>query len=182
MSYTSYESASNECLRMVESLCRHVARDNGKFSEQTVPTLAVVERYITTAYYWVVSKLAERGYDSEQTETEVVGLLQTLNAYQAAIAIELSLPTNDESGTGNARFQALIDMRDSLYASIESGALGQMGASSSSNTARQPLVTGVSISRKQVAEDDTDATQHRIRRGAFEAPGNPLPYRAEVQE
>lgn len=176
MAYTAYETAANEALGEVQSLCRHAARASGAFSSATVPSLAAVERYLTTSYYWIQGLLRRAGMSPTQTDTAVLGVLQQLNVYDVCIKIELSLPANAETGEGNNRYDTFEERRKELMEMFADGTLAAMpDAVLLSSALRTPIVTGVSISRKRVAEDDTDRTQHRVRRNQFQAPGQLSP-------
>lgn len=172
MAYTAYETAEGEALGEVQSLCRHAARSAGAFAATTIPTLPAVERYLTTSYYWIQGLLRRAGLSSAQTDTAVLSILQQLNVYDTCIKVELSLPTNAETGEGNNRFDTFEERRKDLLEMFTDGTLAAMpNAVLLDNALRTPVVTGVSISRKRLAEEDTDRTQHRIRRGQFQAHG-----------
>lgn len=107
-----------------------------------------------------------------QTDEAILGILQQLNVYDTCIKIELSLPTNAETGEGNNRFDTFEERRKDLLEMFTDGTLAAMpGAVLLETDMRTPIVTGISISRKRLAEEDTDRTQHRIRRGQFQAHG-----------
>ncbi len=168
MSYSSFELASGDALREVQHLCRHAARAGGAFSSSTVPTLASVEQYLTTSYHWIRSRLAKGGLSDTQTLTAVLGVLQQLQVYDVAMKVELALPTEAAGGGASERWTLFRELRDELATMISDGSLAAIGATERTDDKhRTPFVGGISKSRKDVMEDDTDINQHRIKRDQF---------------
>lgn len=171
MAYSGFELASGDALAEIERLCRHAARGTGgTFSGSTVPTLASVEQYLTTSYYWIGSQLVKAGLSTTQTDTEVLGVLQQLQVYDVAMKVELALPVAAADGGPSARWETFRELRDELKMLIGDGSLVALGATELDEAARKwrvPFVGGISIARKAVMRDDTDAVQHRVRRGQF---------------
>ncbi len=175
--YTAYESADDEAVNGVESLCRHLT-DSGDFSPTTTPLIEEVERWLTTSYYWIQGLLAKAGLSTTQTASSILGILEQLNVYDVAVKTELSSPATNLDGEPNARFITFTERRDELMAMLTDGTLAAMGATVDSTAAarRTPVATGLSIARKKVAEDDTDRTQHRVRRNLFHRPDGTEPW------
>lgn len=171
MSYLGYELTAGDALLEVQELCRHAARQDGRFTAATVPTLVAVERWLTTSYYWIAGQLRRHGFDTVQTNAVVLGILQQLNVYDACLKVEMSFPVESSSGEPNSRFQFFLDRREELLEMIGDGTLAAMGAEVVPNAGREPVLTGQFLSRKQLAEDNTDRTQHRVRREQFTYPG-----------
>lgn len=169
MSYTAFETANGEAKADVEALCRHAAESG--FSSSTVPTLAAVERWLTTSYYWIQGLLHRAGLSGTQTATNVVAILQELNVYDVCIKVEMALPTQIESGDPNERFQVFVDRRAELLDAIRDGTLAGLGASEYDAGQRKPVAGGLSIARKAVLTEDTDAVQPRATIGRFNNPG-----------
>lgn len=164
--YTAYETADGRCLEAVEAYCMHLTSD-GHFNDETVPAGNDVERGITSSYYLVAGILAKNGYAVAQTDTEVLGILQELNALDAAIRIELSNPITG-IGEPNERFNALQARRDEIISWIEnSQMLTVLGAEEADvgSASELLLLTGISKARKRSVEDDTDYIKPRFRRG-----------------
>lgn len=170
MSYTAYESATGEALADVASLCRHAARDNGSFAPETVPALQAVERWLTLSHAWIAGLLKRHGYSDVQTDTNVIGVLQELNTYDVCMKVELSMPSESSSGDPNERFKTFQERRMELMEQITDGTIATLGAVLFNSGLRSPIVTGTSYSRKRVAENDADRTQHRVRRSQFNNP------------
>ena len=176
MAYTAWETAAGEALAEVEAYCRHAARSSaGTFTTNTTPTKAAVERWLTVSYHWIRSLLASAGLSTTQTDATVLAVLQELNALDVAAKVELSLPEESGSGEPNQRFLAFDERRKELIEIIADGTLAAMGATTSASGRRMPTIGGERLSRKAVAEEDTDRTQHRIRRNIFGHPSNGIP-------
>lgn len=169
---SAFELTAGDVRRDVEMLCRHLTRGAGAFSASTIPTEASVERWITLSYHWIRGLLRRNGLSEDQTEPDVVGILQSLQSYDVAIKCEMSQATADISGEPSARFQMFVDLRKELIDLIIAGTLSDLGATPVDTNGRAPILTGQFLDRKQVAEDDTNRTQHRIRRNLFRNPGS----------
>lgn len=115
--------------------------------------------------------LHRAGLSGTQTATNVVAILQEFNAYDVCIKVEMSLPTQIESGDPNERFRVFVERRTELLDAIRDGTLAGLGASEYDTGQRKPIVGGLSISRKAVLTDDTDAVQPRVTVGRFDNPG-----------
>ena len=162
--YTAYEIDQGQALEDVEALCSHLTQD-GTFTDSTQPKSADVYRRLTLAHHKIAGVLAMSGYAVAQTDEEVVGILQQLNALEVAIWAELSNPITGV-GEPNERFKALIDERDALVALIEGRALDDLGGARSAATLGELLtLTGVSQDRKLSVEQDTDLVPARFKRG-----------------
>lgn len=172
MSYQSFETTAGDALLEVQTLCRHAARASGAFSTTTVPTLAAVEQWLTTSNYWIQGILLSHGYTAAQTGASALSILQQLNVYDTCMKVELSLPAADGSGEPNGRFREFSERRQELLDMVIDGTLSVFLGLTGAGLRRLPIVTGLSRSRKRLVETDTDATQHRVRRGQFNAPGN----------
>lgn len=170
MAYTAYELVAQDAIADVANLCRHAARANGEFAPETVPSLQAVERWLTLSHAWIAGLLKRHGYSDVQTDATVVGILEELNVYDVCMKVEMSMPSESSSGDPNERFKVFQDRRTELLEQITDGTLGTLGAAGYDSGTRKPIVTGVSYSRKRVAEDDTDRTQHRVRRSQFNNP------------
>lgn len=178
MAYTAWETSAGEAQAEVETYCRHAARGTGAvFTQLTVPSLGAVERWLTVSYHWIRGLLARNGYSTTQTDPSVVAILQELNVLDVCVKVELSLPEESGSGEPNQRFTAFAERRTELIEMITDGTLGAIGATpdSSTDSTRIPRIGGERYSRKELAEEDTDRTQHRVRRGAMQHPGLALP-------
>jgi hypothetical protein len=174
MAYTAYELDAGAALSGVASLCRHAARFNGAFDTATIPSLTQVEAWLTESYYWIQGQLSKYSFDIDQSAAPdaVLSILQQLNVYDTCCKVELSLPGDSVTGEPNQRFQTFENRRDELWRNLNDGTIGALGATTvAAPTVRQPLITGISRSRKKVLETNTDATQHRIRRDGFLNPG-----------
>lgn len=169
--YTAWELSPGDALAEIQSLCRHAARSNGGFSADTIPTLKSVQQYITLSYYWVNGELARHGLSTTQTLPAVVGILQQLNVYDVCIKIEMSLPVASATGEPNERFKFFVDRRAELMEQIANGTISSLFANEASIGLRAPIVTGLSYSRKALADNDRDRTQHRVKRDQFSYPG-----------
>ncbi len=175
-SYTAYESADDEAKNGVEALCRHLTK-SGEFDATTSPLLEEVERYINISHFWIQGLLQKAGLSTTQTDTDVIGILEQLNVYDTCVKVELGQPALNVTGEPNARFVAFTERRDELMAMVVDGTLSAMGATADSIAAgrRTPILTGQLISRKKVADGNTDRTQHSVRRGAFVNPAIAAP-------
>jgi hypothetical protein len=178
MAYDAFELATGDCLLDVQMLCRHLTREDGSFTASTVPTKALVEKWLTLSHHWICVLLRKAGLSETQTDEKVIGVLQELQSYDVAIKCELAQAASDITGDPSARFQAFVERRAELIELITSGALGAMDAnpSEASGNPRMPILTGQFYDRKEVAESDINRTQHRIRRDIFKYPANAEPF------
>lgn len=166
-----YEVASGSAIAMVEAFCRHLT-SAGTFDTTTSPRRTQVTDFINTSGYWVAALLAKNGYSTAQADAEVVGFLQELNVYDSVIKVEMSVPTSDISGEGNARFQEFKARLNQMVEMVEdTDVLERLGATVDRAPSADLLATGVSRDRKDTVYDDTDHIPHRFRRGIHRAPG-----------
>jgi predicted NUDIX family NTP pyrophosphohydrolase len=91
------------------------------------------------------------------------------------------VPKRGGTGDENERFKAFKERRDELVEMITDGTLAAMGATEQASGSRVPIVTGLSKSRKELANLDTDATQHRVKRDMFNSPFASLPMGEDPQ-
>ncbi len=176
MAYTAWETTAGEAQSEVEAYTRHAARGTGAvFTALTIPSLPAVERWLTVSYYWISGLLARNGLSTTQTDTAVLAILQELNVVDVCMKVELSLPEESGSGEPNQRFLEFKERRAELMEMLADGTLGSMGAGANATVSRVPILGGEFFSRKQLAEENTDRTQHRIRRNGLGHPGVTLP-------
>src|SRR3990170_8887487 len=103
-----YEVSAGSAIAQVEGYCRHLTT-GGTFDTLSQPTRIWVGDQLNLEAAYIAAKLEENGYSSEQTDADVVQLLQSWNAVRAVIAIELSNPVESISGRPNARFQEFLN-------------------------------------------------------------------------
>lgn len=164
--YTAYELSDGACLEDIEGICNHLTQD-GSFNDETQPKLSDIERWITLSRHWLAGILASNGISPIQTTSEVVGILQELNALDVCVKIELSMPVTG-IGEPNERFKALKERRDELLEMIQtSNMLEVLGAVTveAGSLSQNLAATGISKSRKQSVEDNEDLVQSRFKRG-----------------
>ena len=176
-----YETAAGAALTHVESFCRHLT-DGGTFSTVSRPTGTQVNNYLTASGAWVAALLSQNGYDVTQTDAEVLGFLQELNVYDSVIKVELSVPSDDRTGEGNARFQEFKNRLGQLVKMFDKpGFLAGLGATTGGVSASANLLaSGIGRDRKDTVYDDSDAIPARFRRGMHRAPGA-MPLTAFVE-
>lgn len=167
MSYLAYELAEGDARREVERLCRHAARASGAFSSSTVPDAAAVEQYLTTSYHWIRTRLIKAGLSDDQTDADVVGVLQQLQVYDVCMKVELALPTEAAGGNPSDRWTTFKELRDEMAMMISDGSLSGIGAEEIELARRTPFVGGISRERKRLMREDSDAIQHRVQRDQF---------------
>lgn len=164
MAYSAYEiSAGTSVIESVEAHCRHLTV-SGAFSEVSIPSLDRVEQWIDEAYYEIQAHLSKAGYSTTITATAVLGFLEKLNVYGAVMQVELSHPVTSRSGEENSRYAAYARQYKDGLAILDTDALEEMGATRSEALSKFVEVGGRSISRKSVAQDDSDAVQPRFPR------------------
>lgn len=164
MSYSAFElTAGTSCLQTVEAYCRHLTSD-GRFDTTSHPTLGQVERFLTQTYYQLQAILAEQGYNPTQTDTQVVGYLENLNAVGAVGKVELTQPV---TGTGepNERFKEFRAAWRDGTAFIGSDAFEALGGARTERVSAGVVLTGTSRSRKRTVAADSDLVQPRFPRG-----------------
>ena len=175
-----YEVASGSALTQVEGFCRHLT-NSGTFDTNSQPTNAWVVDQLNIDSAYIGAKLGECGYDSAQTDADVLQILQAWNTIRTVMAIELSNPVNAVSGRGNARFQEFINREKAIEKTVCGPGLADIGAAVSGGLGEFLVATGVSADRKKTVEDDTDHIKHRIRRGQFKYPKQVDPH-ADVDD
>lgn len=179
IAYTAYEVSAGAALADVQALCRHVARGSGgTFDDTTIPTMETVCRWLTTATAWASGVLRNGGMSQTQTDPHVLAILQELIVYDVCARVEISQPAADSTGEPSARFQEFSKRRADLFDFIDNGYLSTIDGVGF-GPVRTPVVGGISLSRKKVADDDTDRTQHRVKRNQFQRPGVPQPSQTD---
>ncbi len=171
-----YERSDGTALVQVEGYCRHLTQQ-GRFNNTSNPTLTWVEDQLDLDAAYIAAKLESCGYAATQTDADVLTLLESWNTIRTVIAIELTNPVESISGKGNARFQEFRHKDKMLEDIVCNSGLKDLGATAGATGLSDFLVAGgVSHSRKQTVEEDTDHIKHRIRRGQFRYPGSSQPY------
>lgn len=167
MAYSAFEASSGDALDMVEGFCKQYTSSSAFVDGTTQPSLSEVETFLTTRYYVLQMTLGEAGYAIVPTDTEVVGVLQRLNAIGAALDVELTNPITG-SGEANERFKVFERMWDDGLKSLRGSGLKTLGATRAyTNTL---AAGGISISRKDVLRDDSDAVKPSFTRKMQENP------------
>lgn len=166
---SAYETATNEAMKGVESLCRHICGPGG-FNATSKPTLAEVQRFETQAYYKIAGALVAAGYAVSQSAAAVLGFLQNLQVLETVVSVELAYPITGP-GEPNERFRAFMDQLEQLYELLKAGIIDTMGGDTIAGNTAFVDVTGVSISRKDSIRQDSDFVGPRFRRGQFRYPG-----------
>lgn len=162
--YQGFEVKEGGVLLRVASICRHLTT-KGVFREDSPVPLADVERYIDDAYYWLMGQLSRNGYSTTQTNANVLGALQTIQALAAAVKVEFSVPTT-AAGEENTRYRGMVREReDMVKLLLESSALEEMGATVEEPKSGTLEGTGRSISRKSDVYTDSDIVKARFPRG-----------------
>jgi hypothetical protein len=167
-----YETTAGAALLQVESFCRHLTL-GGVFTQNSNPTRDQAIDYISASGFWVGGLLSTHGYSVTQTDAEVLGFLQELNVYDAVVKVELSVPSDDRTGEGNARFQEFKNRLGQLVKMFEQpGFLGGLGATTGgASLSSQLLATGISRDAKDIVYEDTDHIPARFKKGMHKAPG-----------
>ena len=162
--YQGFETKDGGVLESVSAMCRHLTT-GGQFREDSTVPLADVERYIDDSYYWLLGELARNGYAVTQTDTEVKGALQSIQAMDAAVQVEFSVPTT-AAGEENTRYRSLIARRDRLVRTLlETEALERLGATRDVAKSEYLEGTGRSVDRKREVYTSSDVVQPRFPRG-----------------
>lgn len=164
--YQAFELKSGGCLERVERLCRHLT-SGGKFTDNTPVSIGDVLMSLDDSYYFILGDLAKNGYDTTiaGTLTNVLAVLEQIQAYDAAAAIEFGMPVSD-TGEPNERFKGMVARRDRLITDYVRGdALQQLGATRSRARSTFLEGTGRSIDRKNTVYDNSDVVPSRFPRG-----------------
>lgn len=147
----------------MEAYCRHLT-SSGIFDTTSHPTLAQVERFLSQTYYQLQAILAEKGYNPAQTDTQVVGYLENLNAVGAARKIELTQPVTG-GGEPNERFREFSAAWRDGTAFMATDAFEALGGERTERVGEGLVLTGRSRSRKRTVAADTDLVPARFPRG-----------------
>ena len=170
MSYTGYERSGTSCLQEVEAFCRHLT-EGGTFSTSSIPTLAQVERFLTDAHDQIAVWLQDYGYDSAQTDTDVLGALQIYNAYGAAALVEITQPSVSWEPREGNRYSLFQKKFEEVKGLIQSRGFGLLGGVKSVELSRDLSAGGISVSDKEVIETDTDHPDYWFTRDLHRHPG-----------
>lgn len=163
MSYLGYEAREGEVLDRVQALCRNLTT-GGKFTDSSSVPLSDVEQWLTDSYYRVSGELLRYGYGTAVTAAQPLSVLSQIQALGCALQVELS--ARQGITEPNQRYQAMLGQWNGLIADyVRGGGLEQLGVSRARQTYQQPELTGRSVSRKNTAYSDTDATPARFPRG-----------------
>lgn len=172
MGYSSFEIKTGGLLERVEAICRHLTT-GGSFTDASPVTLGDVEQFIDDAYYWLLGEMANNGFNTAPTNTEVKGVLQQIQALDAAAQVEFAMPVTD-TGEPNDRYKALVSRRDRLVRSMLTGkGLEALGATKAEDMSAHLMATGVSRDRKADVRGDSDLVPHRFPRGVGQRPDEP---------
>jgi len=155
MSYTAFERATGDCMDEVAALERQLT-DAGVFDGDTTPTLSQVEKFITDTYDEMGVFLTEYGYAKSQTNADILGVLQHYNALGAAAKCELTQPSVGYKAGENTRYDRLFKEYIKVKDLIQSIGFQRLGATKSWELSAALSAGGISISDKEVIEDDTD--------------------------
>ena len=169
-----YERSTGAAIVQAEGYCRHLT-DRGVFSADSQPTRAWVTSQLDLDAAYIATKLEACGYAATQEDADVLQLLESWNTVRTVIAIELANPVESISGKGNARFQEFRNRSKMLEELACSAGLADLGATVSGGLSEFLVAGGVSRSRKQTVEEDTDHIKHRFRRGQFKYPATSQP-------
>lgn len=185
MAYTAYETASNEALAEVASLCRHLTT-SGSFDSNTRPTLTEVERFLTAGYRMVNLVLAEYGYTVPATDADAVGVLQHYNAIWAAAQCEYAQASagfTDGGGNRGDRFMAEFwgekgneGHHPGIRSIVRSSAFQDLGDTKAQELSRGLSVGGVSKADKLTIATDSDMDQYAFTRRMHGNPGGTVPW------
>mgnify|MGYP001594522959 FL=1 len=147
----------------IHAVCPHLFLPASAIDTSTCPTLVQVNAWITTGCLIVDSKLATLGYAPIGSATAAYGIAQDANINYAAYRSELSRLSARVSRDENTRdakfFQAF---KDALTMLGELGDLTTMGVSLT--TRAKPYAGGISVTNKEIDEDDTDVVHGRFQR------------------
>lgn len=164
MGYQSFERKEGDVLRRVEAVCQHLTT-KGSFTDTSPVCLAHVEMYIDNSFYWVQAQLARHGFSLAVTNDNVKGVLQEIQALDAAQQVEFSVPVT-ASGEPNERFKGLIARVTSLISGyFETDALEQLGQQRDRPRSKYLELTGRSRDRKRDVYAASDVVQPRFPRG-----------------
>jgi len=169
VAYTAYERVSGSCLAEVEALCRHLT-NNGTFDSTTHPNQSQVETFLTDGYDKIGSILAANGYAKEQTNTDILGVLQPFNAFYAASMIELTQPSVGYEGGENTRYARFFQEFNRVEEFIKSPAFARLGATKSWQESDYLTCGGISISDKEDIEADSDHPDYSFTRKTLRHP------------
>lgn len=155
MAYTAYERTSGtSALQLVESLVRN-RTNSGTFDSSSTPTLSQVESFLTLGSAQIGAMLVSYGYSQAQSDADVLAVLETWNAFSACEMIELTHPSAGGGFPGEertSRLQVFSGWRKTAKEVLQSDALQAIGG----NRTHPVSTGGVSISDKEVIEEDTD--------------------------
>lgn len=180
MDYEAYETAEGEAMEGVELLCKHLTID-GSFNDQTQPTADEVHRQLTLAKHKIAARLAKAGYSTTQTAPAVLALLEPLNVLEVVIWAELASPITGQ-GEPNERFLAFREERDTYIELLDSGALGDLGATVVTQARQTIAATGISKAAKDAVYLDTDTVPARFPRDFGKNPRLPHDETAYYEE
>lgn len=189
MAYTAYETASNEALAEVASLCRHLTTA-GSFDGTTRPTLTEVERFLSLGYQMINTVLAEYGYTVPATDANVVAVLQHYNAIWAAAQAEYAQASagfTDGGGTRGDHFMeefvgrgpagsARVSIHIGIYGYVKSAAFKDLGDTKATELSSGLSAGGISKADKLTIATDSDMVQYAFTRSLHGNPGGTVPW------
>lgn len=161
--YSNWDLTANMAYNRVLATTRVIATSSG-FSATTTPTETEVGYFLDDAYYEIAARLEDAGYSLTQTDDQVQGVLQALQAILASIAVIQTQPVEDEDSL-RGQLERLEGRRDALFELISGDALLHLGATRDRDLSAYVTATGVSVDRKTSVEDDTDLVGARFKRG-----------------
>ena len=157
MSYTGYETATDELIKHVETLCASLTAGGSRFDASTQPTRLQVDRFITTAHAEIALMLESAGFSSSQTNATVLALLQSFNARAAAYEVEISRGSAGfVSPESTQRGSMFYRWRKDFAELLDGSGLARLGGVVLAASASGVTMGGVSISDKETISTDTD--------------------------
>lgn len=165
----AYASASD-----VAALCQNVLGADDTFSTSTCPTLAQVNRWLTSGCAVLETRLQAQGYSVPPgSTTSIYEALKDLNTLYAVTRVEM-VRTNPVFGPGQrTRGQVFREMFWEELKELLSTDLTQAGLSRSSTATI--YVGGISEADKDTVEDDSDRVEPRFSRDMFDFAGTLKP-------
>ena len=152
------------------------------FSTTTQPTLAEVEQWLTAGYRLINMILLEYGYEQDQTDTDIKGVLQEYNVWYACSQAEYSQASagfSAESGNRGDMFSELFwgsgksaraQSHPGIRSIINSKAFALLGATIDTEVTAYLSAGGISRAEKRDAEADSDLVPYMFPRDKFSSP------------
>lgn len=167
------------CASSVAVFCPNLTGGSPNFWEGSTPPRAAVEEWLSTGCMLIHSALEAAGYDVPvTTSTEgLYGEVRQLETFYGVAMAEYSRRSSRVSTQERTRAEVFMELFEDGMKKLAGKDLAQVGLSVSGTA--KIHIGGISKTRKETVEEDTDRVEPRFYREQFRFPGTASEYDEE---